>query len=154
MGDRHENYSEQFGSHCYRLLLYFYLYKMSLQLSVFWLCMLATTHGKFLNFNGDLAFEFSAILSSCTLISLLFCLLSFIFALSSIQLFVYKEPISVPKKGVVKTFSWGFAPRTLFFYLALRGNGSPIFFRLEPLHSSFSASSPFMCSKCFRQVCP
>ena len=42
----------------------------------------------FLNMNGDLAFVFSVMLSSCTLISLSFSLLSVIFALSLLQPFL------------------------------------------------------------------
>ena len=48
-----------------------------------WLCRKATTCRKFLNVNGDLAFVFSILLLSCTLIALSFCLLSFTLALSS-----------------------------------------------------------------------
>ena len=42
----------------------------------------------FLNINGDLAFVFFAMLSSCTLISLSFSLLSVIIALSLLQPFL------------------------------------------------------------------
>ena len=54
---------------------------------------------EFLIVYGDFAFVFSVMLSSCTLISLSFYLLSFIFALSFTQPSVRKGPISVLKKG-------------------------------------------------------
>ena len=63
---------------CYCILTY--TKPLSSFLCVFVLCMKATTYSKFLNVNGDLALVLCVMLSSCTLISVSFCMLSFIFA--------------------------------------------------------------------------
>jgi len=65
-----------------------YTKRLSSFLCVFWLCMYASTNSKFLNVNGDLAFLFSVMLSSCTLTFMSFGPLSFTFALSLIRRFI------------------------------------------------------------------
>ena len=100
-------------------------------------CLCFKIYDKLRNDNGDSAFVFSVMLSSYTLISLQFCLLSFVFALLFTSIFLHKGPISVPKngvlsgkKGVVKKI-WAFSPGSLFF-LHTQGQRPTRFFRLEP----------------------
>ena len=64
--------------------------------------------------------------------SLSFCLLSFIFALSFTQRFVYKEPISVLKKGVVKTIFLVLRPQTPSLLPWAQSHGPPRCLWLEP----------------------
>ena len=103
VGDCHKKYSDNFGRHCSRLLLYFNfleLYNLSTSL-----CLLA--HSNFQNVNGDHAFVFSA--SYCPVLSFLVyfahcpSFLLFLFHSS----FVYNEPISVLTKGMIKTIFLG-----------------------------------------------